>query len=193
MTAAQERLWFLQLLDPDDTSYHMAYVQRLRGPLDVAALRASLDAVVARHEPLRTRFPAGADGRAYQEIRPPSAVPVAVVDVSGTGDPEAFAVEAAADLVNRPFDLAAGAPFGAFLIRVADGDHVFGIALHHLIADGWSLAVLSGDPGRGAARHRPARPGLARLRGLAGRTPGRRAGRRADRALGRPRTRCAGP
>src|SRR5258705_386781 len=76
MTAARERVWSLQRLDPGDTGYHVASVQRLRGPLDVAALRASLDAVVARHEPLRTRFPTGPDGRAYQEIQPPAAVPV---------------------------------------------------------------------------------------------------------------------
>ena len=66
LTPAQERMWFLDQLDPADVSYHMYVTQRLRGRLDVAALAGALDRIVARHETLRTRFPSS-EGRPYQD------------------------------------------------------------------------------------------------------------------------------
>src|SRR2546421_2282955 len=71
----QERMWFLDQLDPGDTAFHMYVAQRIHGPLDVAALESALNQVVARHESLRTRFPA-VGGRPVQEIRPALAVPL---------------------------------------------------------------------------------------------------------------------
>jgi amino acid adenylation domain-containing protein len=147
MTAAAERLWFLQQLDPGDSASNMAFVQRFRGPLDIAALGRAVDLVVERHEPLRTRYGTGDDGRPYQEVLAPHHVPVPIVEVSDSdGSPDevvARAEAAAAAVSNRPFDLAADAPFAPYLIRLAPDDHVFGIAWHHICGDGWSLSVFA--------------------------------------------------
>ena len=147
MTAAAERLWFLQQLDPADSASNMAFVQRFRGPLDAAALERAVDLVVARHEPLRTRYGTGEDGRPYQEVLAPHHVPVQIIDVcdeaGSPGAAVARAEQAAAAVSNRAFDLAAGAPFAPYLVRLAPDDHVFGIAWHHICGDGWSLSVFA--------------------------------------------------
>jgi len=126
----QEGLWFLHHLDPGSTVYAMPYAWRLRGPLDVTALRAALTAVVRRHESLRTRF-GSAYGRPYQVIEPPPAdFPLALHD----GPP---GTEIA------PFDLERGPLFRAALHRLADEDHVLTLTAHHIVADGWSFGILT--------------------------------------------------
>ena len=91
LSFAQQRLWFLDQLEPGSTEYNVAMPVRLGGELDVAALGAALGAVVARHEVLRTRLVAGPDGVAYQVIDPPAAFWLPVADVSAAGDPAAAA------------------------------------------------------------------------------------------------------
>ncbi|MFI7144148.1 amino acid adenylation domain-containing protein [Nonomuraea sp. NPDC050022] len=144
LSAGQERLWFLHRLDPDDASYNMYIVRRLRGPLDPEALRRALTALLDRHESLRTRFPE-VDGR-----------PVAVVEHAGrpadvelldAGD-EAAARALVAARTNAPLDLGAAPPLRITLIRLGEDDHVLCVVLHHIIADGWSITVLLDDLAR---------------------------------------------
>ncbi|WP_392675102.1 amino acid adenylation domain-containing protein [Streptomyces sp. LN785] len=139
---AQRRMWFLDQLTPGDPAYHMFLADRLHGPLDVTALHHAVDAVTARHETLRTRFPAP-DGQPRQEVLPAAPVPIEHVDLTGlpSAEREDRAKELVAERTNAPFDLAAAPPLRVTLLRLGDEDHVLCLVLHHMIADGWSLYV----------------------------------------------------
>ncbi|WP_404384160.1 amino acid adenylation domain-containing protein [Caenispirillum salinarum] len=139
LSPAQLRLWFLAQLEGPSSTYSMPLALRLKGALDRAALQAALDGLVARHEPLRTRFPEVA-GAAVQIIDPPASLPLPVEDVAKEALDEALAAEAA-----KPFDLAAGPVIRARLLRLADDDHVLMLTLHHIVCDGWSLAVMTDE------------------------------------------------
>ncbi|MFH8470763.1 amino acid adenylation domain-containing protein [Streptomyces sp. NPDC017991] len=161
LSAAQQRLWFLDQFQPGGTEYGTATGFRLRGELDTEALRTALDALVARHEPLRTTFDT-VDGRGVQIVGPPFAVPVEPVDLTGRPEPER---SAEADRVlhaelGRPFDLRRGPLLRVLLVRSADDDHLLVLHQHHIVTDGWSTGVLTGDLGElysAAARGEPPR------------------------------------
>ena len=142
LSFAQQRLWFLDQLDPGSVEYNVPSPVGLGGELDVAALGAALGAVVARHEVLRTRLVAGPDGVAYQVIDPPAGFPLPVADVSGEADPAAAAEGLVAADAAAPFDLAAGPLIRAVLVRLAAGDHVLGLSVHHVVFDEWSGQIL---------------------------------------------------
>ncbi|MEV4088609.1 condensation domain-containing protein, partial [Nonomuraea fuscirosea] len=144
LSFVQERLWFLQRFDPDDASYNMYLVLRLRGELDTDALDAALHAVVARHESLRTSF-ADVDGEPITVVHPPGPVACERLDLSGSPDPEERALRLVADRTNQPFDLAGTPPLRISLLRLGPLDHVLCFVLHHIIADGSSLGVLFDD------------------------------------------------
>ncbi|MDP9845756.1 non-ribosomal peptide synthetase [Streptosporangium lutulentum] len=137
LSHGQERLWFLNRLDPEDASYTMCLVHRLRGPLDRRALGRALDGTVARHESLRTRFPE-VDGAPSVVIDPPGPVPVDEV----TAADEAEALERVAALTSTPFDLASRPPLRVTLIGIAEDDHVLCVTIHHILGDGWSLNIV---------------------------------------------------
>ncbi|MFF5243537.1 amino acid adenylation domain-containing protein [Streptosporangium sp. NPDC000095] len=137
LSFGQERLWFLNRLDPDDASYNMCLVRRLRGPLDRNALAGALAGTVARHESLRTRFPE-VDGVPVVVVDPPGPVAVEETDAAG----EAGALELVATLTNAPFELGARPPLRVTLIRIAEDDHVLCVVLHHILGDGWSLNLI---------------------------------------------------
>ncbi|TDC90752.1 amino acid adenylation domain-containing protein [Nonomuraea deserti] len=143
ISLGQERLWFLQRLDPDDPAYRVVVVRRLRGPLDAGALTGAFADVAARHEALRTRFPE-ADGQPVAVVDPPGRVPVERIDLATPEQAERLCEERA----NTPFELGAAPPLRISLIRLADGDHVLCVVLHHIIGDGWSLNVLMDDLAR---------------------------------------------
>ncbi|HYH80302.1 MAG TPA: amino acid adenylation domain-containing protein [Longimicrobium sp.] len=140
---AQERLWFLQQLDPATSLYNMPSPLRIRGRLDVEALRRSFAEIVRRHEPLRTVF-AQVDGAPVQRILPSVPVPLPVTDVTHlpVGERERAARRLAAEEAAAPFDLAAGPVFRVSLVRLADDDHVMLWNVHHVVSDGWSYGVL---------------------------------------------------
>ncbi|NBF00043.1 non-ribosomal peptide synthetase, partial [Nonomuraea sp. K271] len=140
LSPAQERLWFLHRLAPGDASYNMYVVRRLQGPLDEGALRRALTGLVARHEPLRTRFPE-VDGRPVAVVERPS--PARVERLDARDEDEARALVAAR--TNAPLDLGAAPPLRVSLIRLGPGDHVLCVVLHHIVADGWSITVLLDD------------------------------------------------
>ncbi|MET7802654.1 condensation domain-containing protein, partial [Streptomyces decoyicus] len=146
LSFAQQRLWFLDAFAPGSTEYITPLALRLRGRLDTAALGGALTALAARHESLRTTFDS-ADGQGIQVIHPPQDVPLPLHDLSAlpADDRAAQLARLLSDDHTRPFDLRQGPLLRAGLIRLADDDHVLTLTLHHIITDGWSTAVLTGD------------------------------------------------
>ncbi|PTH83159.1 non-ribosomal peptide synthetase, partial [Streptomyces sp. A244] len=142
LSFAQQRLWFLDQLEPGSTEYNMSARLRLTGDMDVVALAGALDAITDRHEVLRTRLVAGADGVAYQVIDPPAAMPLPLVDVSGSSDPEGVADDLFAEDILTPFDLGNGPLVRALLVRIAPDEHVLSLVIHHVVFDEWSDRVL---------------------------------------------------
>ena len=146
LSFAQARLWFLHQLEPASAAYHMPSAFRLRGALDVDALRRALEALAARHEALRTAFPA-VDGVPVQRIAAPAPVPLAVLDLRGLDDEarEAEVRRRADDEAVRPFDLEHGPPLRAALLRTGAREWVILFTLHHIAGDGWTTGVLVRD------------------------------------------------
>ncbi|WP_345673033.1 amino acid adenylation domain-containing protein, partial [Streptomyces phyllanthi] len=145
LSFAQQRLWFLNQLEPASAEYNLPSLIPMAGPVDLAALGAALTAVAARHEVLRTRLVAGPDGVAYQVIDPPGPVPLPVADVSGVADPLGAARRLVAVDAAAPFDLAAGPLLRACLIRTAGTMQLLALTIHHVAFDDWSDRILRRD------------------------------------------------
>ncbi|HEV7785257.1 MAG TPA: condensation domain-containing protein, partial [Thermoanaerobaculia bacterium] len=146
LSFAQERLWFLEQLEPGLISYNVAVKVCFQGRLDRGALRESLSRIAGRHEALRTSFRM-VEGKPQQEIHAAAAVPVPLVDLSGLPAPrrgaeaEALALGAA----RTPFDLSAGDAgplLRATLLQMAAAEHRLVLVLHHIVCDGWSAGIL---------------------------------------------------
>ncbi|MEO8429879.1 MAG: amino acid adenylation domain-containing protein [Acidobacteriota bacterium] len=146
LSFAQQRLWFLDQLEPGSPFYNMALAFRVRGPLRTEVLRRALEALIHRHEALRTTFRV-VDDRRVQAIDAESPLNVATSERSGV--PEAsrdrVAVEWISSEARRPFDLAVGPLFRASLLRFAEEDHVLLLGMHHIVSDGWSLGILMNE------------------------------------------------
>ncbi|MEP6619264.1 MAG: amino acid adenylation domain-containing protein [bacterium] len=143
LSYAQELLWLLDRASPGMTAYNSGLARRVRGPLDVAALQRALDALVARHEILRTTY--GFEGdQPVQHIANPRAVSLSVVDVSNRpgATRESEAIAAAREALRTPFDLTKDLLLRATLVRIADDDHVLALASHHIVLDGWSRSIM---------------------------------------------------
>ncbi|MGA4837498.1 amino acid adenylation domain-containing protein [Streptomyces sp. G45] len=141
LSSAQRRIWFLSRLG-QGTDYNCPFAVRLRGPLDLSALRAALADVVARHEALRTVYPE-ADGEPYQRVLPTAAPALDVQDLTGRA-PNATAAALAALAVGE-FDLGRDLPVRATALRLAADEHVLSLVVHHIATDGWSWGVLLRD------------------------------------------------
>ncbi|MGW2515239.1 amino acid adenylation domain-containing protein, partial [Streptomyces scopuliridis] len=137
LSYAQQRLWFLHQLDGPSPTYNIPTALRLTGTVDVAALDAALQDLVARHESLRTVIGTDDDGP-FQMVRTDARAPLTVVD--GT-DPQREAAEAAL----RTFDLAEEIPVRAWLLRAGEDEHVVLLVIHHIAGDGWSLRQVTED------------------------------------------------
>ena len=148
LSFAQERLWILDQLRPGSAGYNIPVAFELTGALDTRALERALAELVARHESLRTRFPAR-DGRPYQLIDPPGSVPLPVSDLSALDRDDALerTHRLAADEALRPFDLALGPLLRGHLVRLRAGEHVLLLTQHHIVCDDWSLGVLERELG----------------------------------------------
>jgi amino acid adenylation domain-containing protein/non-ribosomal peptide synthase protein (TIGR01720 family) len=155
LSAAQQRLWFLDDLTSGGTEYNTGVGLRLSGPLDVAALRTALAALVARHASLRTTFDT-VDGRGVQIVAPRGAVPLRIAEVPAA-DP-ATLDEALAQELRGPFDLRRGPLTRALLVRLAESDHILVLCQHHIITDGWSVDMLVGELARLYAAARDGAP-----------------------------------
>ncbi|WP_301294624.1 amino acid adenylation domain-containing protein [Pseudomonas sp. S3E17] len=136
LSYAQERQWFLWQLDPSSAAYHIPSALRLKGALDISALQRSFDALVARHESLRTCVQEHADG-ARQVIRPDATVPIRL----GKVDEADLQAQVEAEIA-RPFDLQQGPLLRLTLLRLAEDDHVLVLVQHHIVSDGWSMQVM---------------------------------------------------
>ena len=143
LSFAQQRLWFIAQTEGRlAVLYNNPAALRLEGDLDVAALSAALGDVIARHEVLRTVFPA-VDGLPYQRILPPGEAGwrLETAEVAGEENLPAAVAQAAAE----PFDLAAQVPVRARLLAVAPGVHVLVLVIHHIATDAWSSGILTRD------------------------------------------------
>ncbi|OLZ52700.1 non-ribosomal peptide synthetase [Amycolatopsis keratiniphila] len=140
---AQERLWFLNQLEPDSVQYNFPVFLRLRGCLDVGFLREAVNEVVARHEVLRTVL-VPREGRPFQTVLPAEPLDVPLVDLSGM-DAAAREDEAAllaARQYSAPFDLARPPVVRTGLLRLSDTEHILLLTVHHLSVDGWAAGLL---------------------------------------------------
>ncbi|MFE1380318.1 amino acid adenylation domain-containing protein [Streptomyces sp. NPDC058740] len=137
-TSGQRALWFLHRLAEGRDAYVEPWAVRLRGPLDVPALRERLRGLLDRHEPLRTRFPE-VDGAPAPVLDP---VPDEPFTTTTADSPDALAELLAAE-PKRPFDLARELPFRARLVRLAEDDHALIVAIHHIACDGLSYELLA--------------------------------------------------
>jgi amino acid adenylation domain-containing protein/non-ribosomal peptide synthase protein (TIGR01720 family) len=143
LSPAQERLWFLDRLQPGGTGYNVPTALRLRGELDVAAVERALGEVVRRHDALRTAFPE-VGGSPVQVVAPFTGFVLPVQEPRGAdaAEREAWAMRRCREESAAPFDLAAGPLFRAVLLRVDERDHVLWMGMHHIVSDGWSMDVL---------------------------------------------------
>ncbi|WP_266169313.1 non-ribosomal peptide synthetase [Dyella subtropica] len=145
LSFAQQRLWFLAQLDGVSEAYHIPQALRLRGELNVAALRSSLDRLFARHEGLRTIFVAG-NGEPHVELLPAaSGLALAEHDLRDVADASVRLAQIASEVSHARFDLARGPLIRACLARLGEQEHVLLLTLHHIVSDGWSMGVLTNE------------------------------------------------
>ncbi|MDJ0840184.1 MAG: amino acid adenylation domain-containing protein [Acidobacteriota bacterium] len=139
LSFAQQRLWFLDRLDPGSAGYNMPAALRLTGPLDHAALEEALNRVIARQGSLRTTFPAFGD-MPVQRVAPHKRITLPVEPV----EPAAVEAVAAAEAAT-PFDPATGPLLRVRLLQVVADDHILLITQHHIISDGWSQGIFAAE------------------------------------------------
>ncbi|HEX4496856.1 MAG TPA: non-ribosomal peptide synthase/polyketide synthase, partial [Thermoanaerobaculia bacterium] len=144
LSAAQRRLWFLDRLDPESAAYYIAQSLRITGPLSIPALAASLAGLVGRHEALRTRFELDATGEPVQRIAPASSPDLPVVDLAALPQDRrgSLASTLLREAARRPFNLETGPLLRALLLRSGADEHEILLALHHIVADGWSMGIV---------------------------------------------------
>jgi amino acid adenylation domain-containing protein len=140
LSFAQQRLWFLARLRPDDAAYNVAAAVEVRGPVDTGALAAAFRLVSSRHEALRTTF-GEVGGEPVQVVHPVGAMALPVVDLSGSGESGEAERLARAEAA-RPFNLGRGPLLRTILVRTAPERHLLLLTLHHLVSDAWSMGVL---------------------------------------------------
>ena len=143
LSFAQQRLWFIDQLEPGSSVYNFPAAVRLKGPLNVAALKQSLDEIVKRHEALRTTF-AIVDGRPIQVIAPLLTLTLPIVDLRELPEPEREreVQRLATNEALRPFDLAEGPLVRTTVLRLGENEHVGLLTMHHIVSDGWSTGIL---------------------------------------------------
>jgi amino acid adenylation domain-containing protein/FkbM family methyltransferase len=139
---AQERFWFIDQASASSAVSNVSWALRLRGALDVAALKRAFTALAARHDSLRTRFDVQ-EGQPVQVVEPSVEIPVTVVDAASDSE----AAELAADEASAPFDLHRGPLLRAALLRLSDEDQVLQFIAHHIVCDDWSKGVIMAELG----------------------------------------------
>ena len=142
LSFVQQRLWFLEQLEPGLPINNIPLILRLSGPLDAAALQSALGAIVRRHESLRTCIQVR-DGEPIQWITAEQRIPVLTVDLSSLTekDREVEALRLAAIEIREPFDLTHAPMLRARLFQIAHEDHLLVVTMHHIAADGWSVGI----------------------------------------------------
>ncbi|HEX6864906.1 MAG TPA: amino acid adenylation domain-containing protein, partial [Thermoanaerobaculia bacterium] len=143
LSFAQERMWFLDLIDIDTYTYNVTAALRLEGPLDVPRLADSFLEIFRRHEPLRTTFTLSSGGNPIQVIGPPPESALCLVDLSAL-PAERREIEARRMVTQagtRPFSLKHGPVLRAALLRLDENDHALALIAHHVCADEWSIGI----------------------------------------------------
>src|SRR5207248_9449566 len=136
LSFAQERIWFVSRLNPASAAYNLITAWRCYGELDADALSWALNQVVRRHEILRTVF-CEDEGVPRKVVKDSYEVPLSVLEMPADEIPAFCRNEAA-----KPFDLEKAPAIRALLIRASNNEQVFQLIVHHILADGWSLALL---------------------------------------------------
>ena len=147
LSFAQQRLWFLDQLEPGSAFYNSPAAVRLVGQLDVAALELTLSEIVRRHEVLRTSF-ANVGGEPRQVVAAAERLELPVVDLRGCGtvaEREALAASLMQEEAQRPFDLSVGPLLRVKLLQLGETEQVVLLTMHHIVSDGWSMGVLIGE------------------------------------------------
>ncbi|QLE43120.1 amino acid adenylation domain-containing protein [Nostoc sp. C052] len=137
LSFAQQRVWFLQQLQPDSRAYIVSNAQRLKGNLNTSVLQQSLDAIAIHHEALRTNFITSLDGSPIQVIRTPQSVELKVIKVTQE-QVEYFLKQEA----QRPFNLETDLMLRATLLQIDEQEHILLLVMHHIASDGWSIGIL---------------------------------------------------
>jgi len=160
MSWAQQRLWFIDQLEGGSSVYHLPLAVHLHGELEVASLRAALDALVVRHEALRTVF-ALSNSQPIQVILPAARFALQDIDLRAreVKECEAEVLRHSREELTAPFNLSVGPMIRGRLLHLSDNDHVLLITMHHIISDGWSIGVLIRELGALYSAHRDGRSG----------------------------------
>lgn len=148
LSFAQQRLWFLDQLNPGSVMYNVPAALRLKGRLDVNALERTLSEIVRRHEILRTTFDA-IGGRPVLTIHPPEPVPLPLIDISemAEAEREAQGLQLAYAEMLRPFNLAQGPLLRVTLVKLGAAEHLMLFTLHHMVSDGWAAGIMINEVG----------------------------------------------
>ncbi|MBV9788006.1 MAG: amino acid adenylation domain-containing protein, partial [Chloroflexi bacterium] len=143
LSFAQQRLWFLDQLEPGSPLYNIPSAMRLQGKLDLHALQRTINIIAERHESLRTTF-AVVDGQPIQVIASVTAIDLPTVDLRALqpDEREAAVQQLAIQEAQQPFDLERGPLMRVTLALIDSDDHVLLFTLHHIISDGWSMGLL---------------------------------------------------
>ena len=143
LSFTQQRLWFLDQLEPGSAFYNVPSVVKLTGPLEVDALAKSFRALVCRHESLRTTFRTGVGGP-EQIISTESVTALRQEDLSHlpATDREAVAQRWAQEEARRPFSLEQGPLLRTTLVKLSEQESVLVLVMHHIVSDGWSMGII---------------------------------------------------
>ncbi|OJT19745.1 hypothetical protein BO221_36000 [Archangium sp. Cb G35] len=143
LSFSQQRLWFLDQLEPASATYNIPSAFLVSGQLDVEALRRAVETLVARHESLRTTFHTGEE-QPLQRIHAPSSWTLPVVDLRSLAEPErqAEARRRSEQEAQRGFSLEHGPLLRTTLLKLAEQEHLLLVTMHHIVSDGWSMGVL---------------------------------------------------
>ncbi|RIK32675.1 MAG: non-ribosomal peptide synthetase [Anaerolineae bacterium] len=144
LSFSQERLWFLDQLEPGNVAYNIPEAIRLKGVLNRVWLEQALTEILARHEVLRTNFDIVED-QPVQIIRAPQAFPLRVIDLCGLSEEEQSArvKQCVDEEARRPFDLREDLLIRASLLQLNEFEHIFLLTIHHIVSDAWSIALFS--------------------------------------------------
>ncbi|HEX3093000.1 MAG TPA: amino acid adenylation domain-containing protein, partial [Candidatus Angelobacter sp.] len=146
LSFAQQRLWFLEQMDPGNAVYNIPLALRLKGELDQPALQKSLESIVERHEALRTVFVLNSEREAVQRVRPvaETALQIATLEIGHlpAEQREAEVRRLAEEETKQGFDLGNGPLLRVKLIRMAEQEHALLVTMHHIVSDGWSMGLL---------------------------------------------------
>ncbi|TBV09274.1 non-ribosomal peptide synthase/polyketide synthase [Phytopseudomonas dryadis] len=144
LSYSQQRMWFLWQLDPQSPAYNVGGMARLRGPLDVEAFERALQALIQRHESLRTTFP-NDDGKPWQRVSEQSDVRLEWLDLSAESEAEREAgiQRLAEQQAHAPFDLERGPLLRACLVKSGEREHHLLLTLHHIVTEGWAMDIFA--------------------------------------------------